>query len=402
MGDSKSPSPLDGLSLTPPTVPPIQRDMLAGPVRDALRRDTVEIVDWHCDTLHGGYGTSSGGVFRVTGTGRDGAATVPWSVVLKVLRLQPGGETPGDSNYWRRELLAYQSGVLEHLPGGVAAPHCFAVVEQAGDSAWLWMEDIRSTCSLPWPDAEFARIARDFGAFNGAYLLGHPLPSGAWVSRSWLRAWVQPCAQGIASLPGIVDHPRVGRVFSPTTVARIQRLWEERDSLLDALERLPQTFCHLDAFPRNLFACPDADGRERTVAVDWAFAGIGAAGEELAPLVAASLAFFEADLSRGRELEAMVLDSYLQGLHDAGWHGDQRHVRFGYTAAAALRYGLVLASIVPGALMDEHMQAWLEQEIGRPIAEIIEHWSALAHFLLDRADEARRLLASFERSVQQT
>src|SRR5439155_4390297 len=125
------------------------------------------------------------------------------------------------------------------------------------------------------------------------------------------------------------------RVYPNEVAEQIFQIWDERELLLDALTRLPpQTFCHRDAFRRNLFA-----RRTQTVAVDWAYSGIGAVGEEIAPLVWGSLGFRDVPIEQAQELEALVFNSYLDGLRDAGWNGDARLVRFGYAAASVLRYG---------------------------------------------------------------
>jgi hypothetical protein len=39
------------------------------------------------------------------------------------------------------------------------------------------------------------------------------------------------------------------------------------------------------------------------------------------------------------ELEDVVLAGYVEGLADAGWRGDERLVRLGYTAGIAMRWG---------------------------------------------------------------
>jgi len=74
-----------------------------------------------------------------------------------------------------------------------------------------------------------------------------------------------------------------------------------------------------------------------------------------------------------------------------GQHGDPRIVRFGYTAALALRYGLGGALDI-GIVADESMHAWAEQVLGHPIQELMERTASGASFFLQRADEARQLL----------
>jgi hypothetical protein len=102
------------------------------------------------------------------------------------------------------------------------------------------------------------------------------------------------------------------------------------------LERLPRSLCHHDAFRRNLFARQGQDGRAETVAIDWDKLGTGWIGKEIVALFATSLIFFEIDLDRIAELDALIFNGYLDGLRDAGWRGDPRWARFGYAATAAL------------------------------------------------------------------
>src|SRR5262249_13311791 len=92
--------------------------------------------------------------------------------------------------------------------------------------------------------------------------------------------------------------------------------------------------------------------------------------------------------------EAMI-ESYIEGLSEAGWRGEVRAVRFACLAYAALRWGWVF----PGALalpclLDETQHARAARQWQRPLAELSGRWAAAIYFLLDLADEARRLLAS--------
>lgn len=81
--------------------------------------------------------------------------------------------------------------------------------------------------------------------------------------------------------------------------------------LYEALDQLPQTLCHNDVFPRNLFV-RDEGRPEQSVAIDWAFCGQGSVGQELAVLVGATQAFMESRPERWDDLERDCLDGYAE------------------------------------------------------------------------------------------
>ena len=377
-----------------PAGPALDARMLATPVRCAVRSETVEIVAWRSHPLRGGSETPEG-LYRVTGTGRDQGATVPWSIVLKIV--QPSGDyaEATHSYYWKREVLAYQSGVLEDLPGGMAAPRCLGIVDAPPAGTWLWLEDIADECGPQWPLSCYARAARCLGRFNGAYLAGRPLPTAPWLTVDWLRTGVEAAASAIAQFPAVLAHPRVRRAYPDAVVTRLLRLWDERKTLLTALERLPRTFCHLDAFRRNLFLRRDGAGHDQLVAIDWTFAGVGALGQELAAFVFGSLIFHEVDLSAAGDLEELALTQYSEGLAEAGWAGDPKAVRLGYCVAASLLYSLHSLEWVLAALQSDRRMAVLEDANDIPIEETTSQSTPIADLLFERADEARRLAQAF-------
>jgi hypothetical protein len=290
--------------------------------------------------------------------------------------------------------LAYASGLLDDLPGGLAAPRCLGVTERPGPGVWLWLEEITDAAGA-WPLARFAAAARRLGAFNGAYLTGRPLPDTPWLSRRWLRGWVDVALGPFLDQldrAGAWEHPILLLACPPPLPDRLRRLWAGREALLGAIERLPATLGHLDAFRSNLLTRQRPDGREETVALDWAFVGRAAVGEELGALVAASLLRGDVALDEAGALEEAALDGYLAGLREAGWSGSPQAARLGYAAAVALRYGhMALFDIARTFFQPDHAAA-LEREEGRPFAEIAATRAALASFLLDRADGARALL----------
>jgi hypothetical protein len=374
-----------------PQLAAIDQAALTPLVQRALNSETVEVIDWECEQLHGGVGLGTA-IYRFAGQGRDQEQKVPWSLILKTL--SPAGDNTHVSawNYYKREADAYQSGWLDDLPGGLAAPRNFGVVEHPDGTCWIWLEDVTEDIGWHWPLEHYGVVARHAGQFNGAYLMDRPLPSWPWLSSGWLRGYIAESAPAIPLIRDSLDHPLVRRGFPGDASDRLFRLWKERDLYLEALGRLPQTLCHLDLFRRNLFARKTADGDDyQTVALDWAFTGRGAIGAELVPLVLASFAFFEVDLTQVQALEDMVFEGYLEGLRDAGWRGDPRQVRLGYTAAS-LRFRFAELNRAMEFILDESQHFFLEQVFGRPMEEIEDHWAQVGNLCDSLTDEARELM----------
>ncbi len=367
----------------------IDRRTLTPLVRAALGRPSFEVIDWQYQQIQrgmGDFGAGVSGVARFAGQARDGATQVPWSLILKVLPPPLDGDDPYETT---RELHAYRSGVLANLPGGVAAPRLFDAVEAPGEPACIWMEDVVDEAVQRWSFDEFGMAAYILGRFNGAYLAGKPIPSAPWVATDWLRRMLAQRAPVVARFNDTLSHPLISRMYPPDVADQTLCLWADRELFLSALEKLPRTFCHRDAFRRNLYFTHVPDRGLRLVAADWAYVGIGAVGEEIAALLCASLAFLDADIGYAHDLESVVIDSYLPALRDAGWQGDPQLVRLGYVAAAAMRYGL---PIVPDVLLDERKYPWVEQVFGQPIEVVVDVWAAFQRYVLGLADEARSLI----------
>ncbi len=189
-----------------------------------------------------------------------------------------------------------------------------------------------------------------------------------------------------------LQHPLVRRWFPGDASDRFFRVWAERDLFLDALDRLPQTLCHRDLFRRNLFARRTVGGEDQSIAIDWAFAGRGAIGEELVPLILGSIGFFEVELDRAQTLEEVVLEGYLEGLHDAGWQGDPRQVRLGYAAAGSLRYRFGEIGRFLAMTLDENAHVVAQQVFGRSAEEVLDHAARVRCFSDSLPDEARELM----------
>src|SRR5919109_2170056 len=353
-------------------------------VQRALGTRRAQIADWSVMQIFAGAGQGLG-VFRVTGRAQIAQEPRAWSVILKVLP----SATRRSSRAWShpaREALAYRSGLMEALPAGLGAPRCFGQAEHGGRH-YLWLEDLGAE-ETKWTASDYTRAARQLGRFNGAYLVGRPLPTAAWLSGDWLRSWLAEGAAAVDELSCYRTHPLVRRVYPPAIFDQLAELWTRRESLLATLDHLPHVLCHHDAFRRNLFLRSGS-----LLAVDWAFVGPGPIGAELAPLVTASAAFLSVERERWHDLERTAGEAYLQGLGDAGWDGPCEQPRFGFAACSALRYGPGVVRLVLPALLDDSRQADAEQVLGIPFDAIVNLWAAVAAEQARLAAKAFTLLA---------
>jgi hypothetical protein len=353
-------------------------------VRRALGSATIEVEDWNATRIHGGRGEGGGRVYRLAGLTRGATGAQPWSLVLKVLRAPAAGTAfvtkPNEG--WDREVRTYRSGLLDDLPAGLAAPRCYAIGEPPG-YVWLWLEDIGDAADPHWPIVQFARAARHLGRFNGRSMVERPIPSYPWLQRNLLR-WRAESSVGFwADFERLRTTPQLRPLWSGELGNRARRLWEEREGFLDLLDRLPQVLVHGDADRRNLLVRP---GRgDETVAIDWAFTGVAALGEELVNLVVASSLWFRAAVADLPELAASCLDGYVAGLRDAGWSGDRRLAQLGFAVAAALRYGPLLGA----ATARDGFAAELAEATGQSADAFIANWREALRFAFDQLAEVR-------------
>jgi len=359
-----------------PKLKTIDSVMLNPLVRQSLDRGETEVIDWKYETLHGGSFNSE--IYRFSGNARHRGEVLPWSLILKIIHSPNGEDDPNSLGYCKREALAYQSGLLDELPGIICAPRCFGLVEQSSLEIWLWIEEIVDELSGSWSLDQYGNVARHLGLFNGVYFEKQSLITQPWLAKGRLRAWVGNAAPEIP--PNVLAHPLVSRVWPNDIYEWILRVWSEHETWIDSIERQPQTLAHLDAFRRNLFARRDKQGNLQTVMIDWAFVGSAAPGEEIAPLVAASLNFLDFDIAQARALDQVVFEGYLEGLREAGWRGDPQAVRSTYAAASILRYCIGVSGVA-FMIADESHRSLLEQIFGHPLEELVDVWEKTNRFL---------------------
>jgi len=310
----------------------------------------------------------TGGVFRVR--------TNVGSCVLKVIRRStdatPDGLWGGDDevhgrNYWKREWLAFASGLLDNLPGLLRGPRTLLATEPVPDECRIWMEDVAGRTGKSLELDNYDRIAYAAGTTHGAYASGSvSLPDDDWLSRDWLRGWVGVCKQFVekAREGEGWDEPRVAQVRALRS--RIVSLWDARDELLAIAESAPRTITHWDFWPSNLYVGESGD----VVAIDWSQVGIGGVTHDLDQITLDTVWMQIRPDESLDVLEELILAAYVRGLRDGGLDVSAAQVRRWYAATASLRYAW-LAGGQAAMAADPHAVVAQERRLGRPFDAIL-------------------------------
>jgi hypothetical protein len=310
-----------------------------------------------------------------------------WSFVLKVLRHGAGGSPNWRSGedeshwyYWRREALAYSSGLLARLAAPLRAPRCYGVFDRPDGSTGVWLEDLRRAASAgSWTLDAYRSAAFALGRAQGEVTASGDLPADRWLARNWLRRYVERRQEFLGYLDDMSAWrlPLVGRYLRPELAEEIRVIWDERERLLAVAEGAPQTLCHLDLHPGNLFAV-----NGETVLIDWAFVGLGALGEDAGNLIFDAVFDFFVPPERFAALAKAVSGGYLEGLEASEWRGDAKAVLRTVRAAAAVKYVWILPAMLEAAASGR------DTLNHRPIEEGFAWWAPVIPELVRFAHQA--------------
>jgi hypothetical protein len=286
---------------------------------------------------------------------------------------------PQHWNYWRREADAYLSRSLREGLEAAGLDIARGDVEETDAGVVLWLEDVAGTPGTEFFVDDHAALAAALGRWHAQ----GPL-SETWASRRFLRDYSgsKPARYELVEDNAAWEQPLIANCWPTALRDGWRRLLANRETLLSVMESLPRTRCHLDVWVSNEIR-RDAGP---IVLLDWAFAGDGAIGEDLGNHIPDSVFDLFWPAERLAELDDACFDAYLHGLHEAGWHGDERDVRLG-VVASCVKYVWLLPRLLESANAASH-QAYHETADSHHLYQ--QRGAALMH-LVTWCDEALRL-----------
>jgi Phosphotransferase enzyme family len=320
---------------------------------------------------------------HVRGTLTDGDDTVPWSVVLKVVRSPDRSplwvHVPPELHEvtlaeirWRTEPELYRSALPNLLPAGLRMPAVHHIDEIDDATMAIWMEDVVHVDG-PWTLADYQRVGRLLGRLAGRFpesAPAAPLP----VQRADLRGYFAGRIN-LGVLPALRDdavwaHPLIAPAVDADLCRDLHALADAGPAILDRVDALPRTLAHADACPQNLLRSADGD----VVAIDWQLTGWLAVGFDVGQLIAGHAESGELDPAQLPAAYAAAVDEYTEGLRDEGMTIAADHVALGAAGALIMRSAFTALPL-----------EFLQDEPTPDLVRLFERRARFARFLVDLA-----------------
>ncbi|WP_454190823.1 oxidoreductase family protein [Paenibacillus sp. Marseille-Q7038] len=303
-----------------------------------LQIDQGKIKGWLCTPITlDQLNFVTGGVYRVAGeTELDGGTMRQWSFIIKIVIADSTRDDPRHYNYWKREILAYESGLLHQLPGNFVAPECYEMEEKEGGMVWLWLEDMTGEKGN-WKEENYVYAAAKLGGFHAAYVNGRSLPEHAWINKYWMRSWVGECDK-YRNMPLRQEIDQMNLSSEVTKIIdKYEQFEKKRSEYLTALESLPRTLSHQDFDEFNILYHDKHQEKDKLAVIDWQFISISGIGEDLGRFLGLSISRGNVPINRLREYRDLFFTSYIDGLRKNGWNGDELTAKLGYLLSFAFR-----------------------------------------------------------------
>lgn len=247
---------------------------------------------------------------------------------------------------WRHRLDLHRARICDVLPDGLRVPTLHHVERFDDDHVGLWWELVRDRGGR-WSDDELGRAAYLLGRLAARRREGaevnHALPAYEWDGGSAVRRQLE---QVLATrLPRLRDdgtwqHPAVEDALTASGDTRLRhdllQLSDALPAVVDRLDRLPQTYAHGDAAPRNLLRPPQEP--DTVVVTGWGLPCLYPVGYDVATLLVGQAEDGLVDAAELARLATVVCDGYRMGLEEEGYAASAEQVGHGFLGTLLLRY----------------------------------------------------------------
>lgn len=317
----------------------------------AAGRTQGRLIEWTAEPMRpsaGNWGPSV--IYHISGVLQDEQGTVPWTAVLKVssgtIKSKSGWEA--DVTALARESAFYDSDLPHAFPSGFRPAHCYAASEHVDEEGrteyWLWLEDLSTALQGGgrWTLDNHLQATYALGLMGGTFAAPGLLARCAWLGGGAYRRYIERAEPRIRAVLTDRSNPLLRRAFPDASVARLRAWWAAQHRDLATLDRLPQTLCHNDATRHNLYLTTGMDGCPEVVAIDWTAAGLGPIGADAVKLVGLTSIQLTVTADQAADRAERAYERYLAGVQAAGWTGDPRLVRLGFTASMIRIKALIL------------------------------------------------------------
>lgn len=259
-----------------------------------------------------------------------------WDVVLKI---QKKWNRFGDPESWKREFLMYYNEIFSNMPKNFRVPKCLEMKVENRE-VWLWLEFIKGISGSELTAEDYGVIAKVLGEYQGKQSREIGDKIHPWMSSRYWYSIILAMWGGDAVL--YLDEEKNNAAYREldfSTIDTLYDLWNNRDAVLDIMNKLPRTLCHRDCTPANVFISKKNNKESVIALIDWDCSGIGVLGEDIADLLGEALTFYEIELDKASELMDILYLNYIDGLREADCEIDKETVRLGHTMCFVLHWG---------------------------------------------------------------
>lgn len=355
-------------------------------------------VEWKTSVLPGeSIGNGTLGLFKVEGSASVNGSISNWSAVVKAIDPDAEIGIAGPNQHGRIELAAFAAGQIQSVETGLRPVPTYGITENKDNTSWLWLKDLSGSPRPPWTPETYATIARGIGQFNGLWPEGvHP--RGAWLDEIGVtdRRAVFPAQWRTANeeLREQSNLPEFSKITGTHKPDRIFRLIDDLATLIEATKTYPRSVAHNDCHTGNLFFDPDGSN-EIIYAIDWAQVG-------LTPIGVDAGSFIGTGMSRDRtQYEATLahmdrsFDSYLLGLRDSGWDGNESEIKVASISSIAT-YVFMLALMAGWAITHDSMENITYRRMNTDRADALDQIAERFETFIPIIDEGLELAKQLE------